>query len=37
MLRGEWDETVNHIITECGKLAQNDYTSTNDWVVNLIH
>ena len=25
------DETINHIISECHKLAQNDYKNTHDW------
>ena len=28
---------MNHIISECGKLAQNEYKTRHDWVGNVIH
>ena len=31
-LCGDSDETINHIISECSKLAQKEYKSRNDWV-----
>ena len=31
------DETVNHIISECSKLAQNENKARHDWVGKLIH
>ena len=31
------DETINHIISECSKLAQKDYKTRHDWVGKLIH
>ena len=31
------DETINHIISDCNKLAQRDYKATHDWVGNVIH
>ena len=33
MLFGDRDETINHIITECNKLAQKEYkTDITGWV-----
>ena len=29
---GDRDETANHIISECGKLEQEEYKSRHDWV-----
>ena len=29
-LRGDRDETINHIITECRKLAQKEYKAKHD-------
>ena len=29
------DETINHIISECSKLAQNEYKARHDWVGNV--
>ena len=34
---GDRDETINHIISECSKLAQKDYKARHDWVYNMIH
>ena len=31
------DETINHIISECSKLAQKEYKSWHDWVGKVIH
>ena len=31
------DETINHIISECSKLAQREYKARHDWVGNVIH
>ena len=36
-LCGDWDETINHIISECSKLAQKEYEARHDWVVKVIH
>ena len=35
-LCGDWDETINHIISECRKLAQ-EYKARHDLVGKLIH
>ncbi len=32
MLDGDRDETINHIISECSKLAQKEYKTRHDWV-----
>ena len=32
-LCGDRDETINHIISECNKLAQKQYKTRHDWVV----
>ena len=34
---GDRDETINHIISECSKLAQKEYKSRHDWAGNVIH
>ena len=34
---GDRDETINHIISECSKLAQKEYKSRHDWVGKVIH
>ena len=34
---GVRDETINHIISECSKLAQNEYKARHDWVGKVIH
>ena len=31
------DETINHIISECSKLAQKKYKTKYDWVGKVIH
>ena len=31
------DETINHIISECRKLAQKEYKTRRDWVGKVIH
>ena len=36
-LCGDRDETINHIISECGKLTQNEYKSRHDWVGKVTH
>ena len=36
-LCGLVDETVNHIISECSKLAQKEYKRRHDWVGKRIH
>ena len=37
MLCGDRDETINHIISECSKLAQKEYKTKHDWVGKVIH
>ena len=36
-LCGDRDETINHIISECSKLAQKEYKAKHDWVGKVIH
>ena len=36
-LFGDRDETINHIISECSKLAQKEYKTKHDWVIKIIH
>ena len=36
-LSGDRDETINHIISECSKLAQKEYKTRYDWVGKAIH
>ena len=36
-LCGDRDETINHIISECSKLAQKKYKTRRDWVGKVIH
>ena len=31
------EETINHIISECSKLAQKEYKAKHDWVGKVIH
>ena len=31
------NETINHIINECSKLAQNEFKTRHDWVGNVNH
>ena len=35
-LCGDRDETINHIISECSKLAQREYKARHDWVGKVI-
>ena len=36
-LCGDRDETINHIISECSKLAQKEYKTRHDWVGKVFH
>ena len=36
-LCGDTDETINHIISECSKLAHKEYKARHDWVGKVIH
>ena len=36
-LCGNRDETINHIISKCSKLAQKEYKARHDWVGKVIH
>ena len=36
-LRRDRDETIDHIISECSKLAQKEYKTRHDWVGKVIH
>ena len=36
-LCGDRDETINHMISECSKLAQKEYKTRHDWVGQMIH
>ena len=36
-LCGDRDETINHIIRECSKLAQKEYKTRHDWVGKVIY
>ena len=36
-LCGDRDETINHIISECSKLAQKEYKTRHGWVGKVIH
>ena len=36
-LCGYRDETINHMISECSKLAQREYKARHDWVGKVIH
>ena len=36
-LCGDRDETINHIISKCSKLAQREYKTRHDWVSKVIH
>ena len=36
-LCGDRDETINHIISECSKLAHKEYKARHDWVGKGIH
>ena len=35
-LRSDRDESINHIISECSKLAQKEYKTSHDWVGKVI-
>ena len=34
---GDRDETINHKISECIKLAQKEYKTRHEWVDKVIH
>ena len=34
---GDKDETTNHIVVECIKLAQNEFKPIHDWVGKIIY
>ena len=36
MLCGDRDKTINHIISECSKLAQKEYKARHDWVGKVV-
>ena len=36
-LCGDRDGTINHIISECSRLAQKEYKARHDWVGKVIH
>ena len=36
-LCGDRDETINHIISECSKLAQKEYKARHGWLGKVIH
>ena len=36
-LCGDRNETINHIISKCSKLAQKEYKTRHDWVGKVIH
>ena len=36
-LCGDRDETINHIISECSKLALKEYKTRHDWVGKVTH
>ena len=36
-LCGDRDETINHKISECSKLAQREYKARHDWVGKVVH
>ena len=36
-LRGDRDETINHIISEFSKLALKEYKTRHDWVGKVIN
>ena len=37
MLCGDRDKTINHIISEYGKLALKEFKTRHDWVCKVIH
>ena len=36
-LCGDRDETINHVISECSKLAQKEYKTRHDWLGKVTH
>ena len=36
-LCGDRDETINHVIIECSKLAQKENKTKHDWAGKVIH
>ena len=36
-LCGDWDETINHVISECSKLTQKEFKTRHYWVGKVIH
>ena len=36
-LCGDRDETINHIISECSKLAKKEYKAGHKWVGKVVH
>ena len=34
---GKVDESINHVLNECSKLAQNEYKRRHDWVGKRVH
>ena len=36
-LCGDRDETINHVISECSKLAQKEYKNRHDWAGKMIY
>ena len=36
-LCGDRDETINHTVSKCSKLAQKEYRTRYDWVGKVIH
>ena len=36
-LCGDRDETINHMISECSKLAQREYKARLDWIGKVVH
>ena len=34
---GKVDETINHLVSECSKMAQKEYKNRHDWVGRRIH
>ncbi len=36
-LCGDRDETINHIISECSKLAQKVYKTRHDWIGKVVN
>ena len=36
-LCGDRDETIDHIISECSKLAQREYKARHDWIGKVVH